>query len=116
MDEIREFNRSEEITLTSQQINEVLTICSKYRISDYSSVSNRVREVFTSSKALTRNDGTRNRYFVVCDVCEQSHYSDKSKFVGHIQSHFNRMDDDLKSVHLVFDLVCSLSSHSIKWF
>lgn len=116
MEEIREYIRSEGVTLTSQQINEVLTICSKYRISDFSSVINRLREVFTSSKALPIHDGTRNRYYVICDVCGYSRCTDKKKFKDHIHAHFNRMDDDLKNVYSVFIFFCSLSYHSIKGF
>lgn len=101
MDEIREFIKSKSITLTSQQFDEVLTVCSKYRISDFSSVRNRVKEVFCSRKHK-RSYPSRDRNYFTCRACEREIPSEIGKIVKHIKSHFTRMDDDLKSVCYVF--------------
>ena len=104
MDEVREFIKSRSITLTLEQIKEVVSICNSYSISDFNSVQNRLKEVFASQKH-GRRDQNRIRYFVTCYVCEQEYTADKAKFANHISHHFKCMDDNLVSV-------CSLTPFS----
>ena len=97
MNEIDEYIKAKGITLTSSQSSQVLHLLNIYRITDFDSVCERAKKVFTG-KTIKKHDGKRYRSLIECKVCGRVCCSDKKAFTEHIRSHFNKLPSSLERV------------------